>query len=169
MDKRGCLNAARSEAEIQQTAADNAQAEAEAARQQLADLKARQTERGMVLSLQDVLFDTDRATLKAGAELALTRLADFLKQHARTQVRIEGHTDSTGSAAYNVELSQRRAEAVVDALRAQGVAAKQIATAGRGERFPIATNSTAAGRQENRRVEIIFSNPQGQFAQQTWP
>lgn len=161
--------AARSEVARQQSAAESAEAEADAIRQQLADLKAQQSERGMVLSLGDVLFDTDRATLKAGAQLEMTRLADFLKQHSGTRARIEGHTDSTGSAEYNVALSKRRADAVADALRAQGVPTKQIAAAGRGERFPVATNETAAGRQENRRVEIIFSDVKGEFAQRTWP
>lgn len=161
--------AARSEAATQQSAANNAEAEADAIRQQLADLKAQQTERGMVLSLGDVLFDTDRAALKAGAQLTMTRLADFLKQYSQTRVRVEGHTDSTGSAEYNVALSQRRAAAVADALRARGVSAQQIAMAGRGERYPIATNTTAAGRQQNRRVEVIFSNAKGEFAQPNWP
>ena len=113
--------AARSDAAMQQSAAKSAETEADAIRQQLADLKAQQTERGMVLSLGDVLFDTDRAALKAGAQLTMTRLADFLKQYSQTHVRIEGHTDSTGSAEYNVALSQRRAAAVADALRARGV------------------------------------------------
>ena len=137
--------------------------EAEAARRALAELKAKETERGMVLTLGDVLFDTDAATLKPGAALTIDRLAKFLADNPQTKIMIEGHTDSTGSDAYNQQLSQRRAQAVADALVTRGIAAARFSVIGRGEGFAVAGNDTAAGRQQNRRVEIVFSDQAGQF------
>jgi outer membrane protein OmpA-like peptidoglycan-associated protein len=139
--------------------------EAEAARRALAELQAKPTERGMVLTLGDVLFDTDEASLKPGAMLAMDRLARFLETHADTRLVIEGHTDSTGPDAYNQELSQRRARAVADELVSRGIASSRFEAIGRGEGFPVAGNETAAGRQQNRRVEIVFSDQSGNFTQ----
>jgi outer membrane protein OmpA-like peptidoglycan-associated protein len=133
--------------------------------QQLADLQAKKTDRGMVLTLGDVLFDTGQATLKPGAALALDRLADFMRANPQTKVRIEGHTDSTGSAEFNQLLSQRRADAVAAALQSRGLSSDRVSTIGRGEEFPVASNASAAGRQQNRRVEVVFSDASGQFAQ----
>lgn len=141
-----------------------ARAEAESMQQQLAELQAKQTERGMVLTLGDVLFDTNTATLKPGATVALERVAEFMKQNASTKVMIEGHTDSRGSDSYNMELSQRRAQAVGDALAFRGVDRGRVEAVGRGEGFPVATNDSGAGRQQNRRVEIVFSDESGRFA-----
>jgi outer membrane protein OmpA-like peptidoglycan-associated protein len=135
------------------------------AQQQLADLKAKQTERGPVVTLSDVLFDTGAATLKPGADLSIDRLASYLKAHPQTKVLIEGHTDSQGSAEYNEALSQRRADAVEKALILRGVSADAMSTVGRGKEYPVATNDTPAGRQQNRRVEIVFSDAGGRFAQ----
>jgi outer membrane protein OmpA-like peptidoglycan-associated protein len=138
--------------------------EADAARRALAELKAKETERGMVLTLGDVLFDTDTATLKPGAALTIDRLAKFLADNPETRIMIEGHTDSTGSDAYNQQLSQRRAQAVADALVTRGISATRFSVIGRGEGFAVAGNDTAAGRQQNRRVEIVFSDQAGQFS-----
>jgi len=135
------------------------------AQQQLADLKAKQTGRGPVVTLSDVLFDTGAASLKPGADLSIDRLASYLKAHPQTKVLIEGHTDSQGSAEYNEALSQRRADAVEKALILRGVSADAMSTVGRGKEYPVATNDTAAGRQQNRRVEIVFSDASGRFAQ----
>jgi outer membrane protein OmpA-like peptidoglycan-associated protein len=135
------------------------------AQQQLADLKAKQTERGPVVTLSDVLFDTGAATLKPGADLSIDRLASYLKAHPQTKVLIEGHTDSQGSEEYNEALSQRRADAVEKALILRGVSPDMMSTVGRGKAYPVATNETAAGRQQNRRVEIVFSDASGRFAQ----
>jgi OmpA-OmpF porin, OOP family len=132
--------------------------------QQLADLQAKKTDRGMVVTLGDVLFDTGQATLKPGATLALDRLADFMRANPQTKVRIEGHTDSTGSAEFNQLLSQRRADAVAAALENRGLSSDRVSTVGRGEEFPVASNASAAGRQQNRRVEVVFSDASGQFA-----
>ena len=152
-------------AEVQESreTALQARAELESMQQQYAALAARQTERGMVLTLGDVLFDTGQATLKPGAASEIERLAAFLKQHADTRIRIEGHTDSVGTEAYNDDLSRRRAQAVSDALAQLGVGRDRIDVLARGEGFPIVSNDTSAGRQQNRRVEIVFSGPEGAF------
>jgi outer membrane protein OmpA-like peptidoglycan-associated protein len=141
------------------------QADAEATREQLEELQAKQTERGMVVTLgSNVLFDTNRAELKPGASDAIDRVGQFLQKHTNLKVRIEGHTDSTGSDSYNQELSQRRADAVAHALESRGADPSNIQTVGRGSELPVATNDSAAGRQQNRRVELVFSDGEGQFA-----
>jgi outer membrane protein OmpA-like peptidoglycan-associated protein len=156
--------------------AQNAQAQTAAtqaqlanAQQQLADLKAKQTDRGVVVTLGDVLFDTGQATLKPGADLAINRLATYLSANPRTKVLIEGHTDSRGSDAYNEALSDRRAHAVAVALESRGISADQVQTVGRGKGYPVASNDTPEGRQQNRRVEIVFSDESGRFAQEARP
>ncbi len=138
-----------------------AQAEVDQLRQELKNMEAKQTERGILLTFGSVLFETDRAVLKPGAELSLAKLADFLQEHPDRKVLIEGHTDNRGSEEYNRQLSQRRAEAVARALQAQGVSAGRITATGLGENYPVASNDTASGRQQNRRVEVIIQN-QGQ-------
>jgi outer membrane protein OmpA-like peptidoglycan-associated protein len=154
-----------------QAAAAASSAEAQEARQaalaaqsELEALQARKTERGTVITLGDVLFDTGAATLKPGADLALDRLARFLDANSDVRILIEGHTDSRGSDAYNEALSQRRADAVAQALSIRNVSGERVHAIGRGEGYPVATNDNAAGRQQNRRVEIIFSDPSGRFA-----
>jgi outer membrane protein OmpA-like peptidoglycan-associated protein len=149
-------------AEAELAAAAKAE-EAQSAQEALAELQAQQTERGMVLTLSDVLFDTAAATLKPGAALTIDRIARFLEGNPQTRLIIEGHTDSRGSEAYNEELSQRRAQAVGDALVERGIQSNRFEVLGRGEGFPVANNGTAAGRQQNRRVEIVFSDESGQF------
>lgn len=135
--------------------------EADAAKQALKELHARQTERGLMMTLSDVLFRTNQAKLESGGLRNVVKLADFLKQHQQYKVSIEGHTDSTGSDRYNQELSERRVEAVQLALIDMGVGSERIMAQGYGEAFPVANNSTAAGRQMNRRVEIILSDESG--------
>jgi outer membrane protein OmpA-like peptidoglycan-associated protein len=142
-----------------------AQAALANAQQQLADLQAKKTDRGTVVTLGDVLFDTGQATLKPGASLILTRLADFMNDNPQTKLIIEGHTDSRGSDEYNEALSQRRAQAVATELMSRGVPTQSLQTVGRGKNYPVATNDTPAGRQQNRRVEIVFSDASGRFAQ----
>ena len=142
-----------------------AQTELAGARQELANLQAKQTDRGLVLTLGDVLFDTGRATLKSGADRTIDRLAQALKDNPNTRVMIEGHTDSVGGDEYNMALSERRAEAVADALRFRGVPADRYEAKGLGKDFPVASNDTQSGRQQNRRVEIVFSDAAGRFAQ----
>jgi outer membrane protein OmpA-like peptidoglycan-associated protein len=134
-----------------------AQQRAQSLENELRDLRANRTERGLVLTLGDVLFDTGKATLKPGAYATLDRVAKVLHDHAGRKVVIEGHTDSTGSEESNHVLSQQRAQAVQTALMDRGVSGGQIATVGKGEAMPVASNDNAAGRQQNRRVELIFS------------
>ena len=115
----------------------------------------RETSRGIVISLSDILFDVNRATLKPGAESNVRRIAAILQQYPDRKIAVEGHTDATGSDAYNQTLSEQRAASVRAALIAGGVPEDQISSVGFGKTQPVATNDTPAGRQQNRRVEII--------------
>jgi outer membrane protein OmpA-like peptidoglycan-associated protein len=151
-------------AEARAQQADAARKQAEDAQRQLAELQAKQTDRGMVLTLGDVLFDTAQSTLKPGAGAVLDRVAGFLKQNEGTKVLIEGHTDSRGGDAYNQQLSERRAQAVADGLAFRGVDRGRVEAVGRGKTLPVASNDTAAGQQQNRRVELVFSDASGRFA-----
>ena len=127
-------------------------------RQQLSViLETRETARGLIVNLSDVLFDTAQATLKPGAREKLARVSGILVTHPDLKLEIEGHTDSVGSDSYNQGLSERRAESVRSYLVSQRIAAQTITTAGFGESRPVATNANAAGRQQNRRVELVVS------------
>jgi OOP family OmpA-OmpF porin len=117
--------------------------------------------KGILVTLGDVLFDTARSDLKPGGLQNIYPLAEYLKAHPKTMAKIEGHTDSQGSAAYNTELSQRRAEAVRAFLVSNGIDPNRITAQGMGEDFPVATNSTASGRQQNRRVEVTITGAPG--------
>ena len=128
---------------------------------QLAELAAKKTERGLIITLGDVLFATDVARLNANGLVMAQRLATVLQQNPQRTVLIEGFTDSTGKAQYNQELSERRAMAVAEALLAQGVARERIRQRGYGESYPVAANDTAQNRQLNRRVEIVLSDDRG--------
>lgn len=149
--------AAQSQVASAEAAKAEAQARADALASQLADLQAKQTERGIVLTFGDVLFNTDSATLSAQGMATAQRLADVLRDNPDRHVLIEGFTDSTGSDAYNLQLSQRRAESVRMALSQMGVDRSRIETRGYGEAYPVASNATAGDRQLNRRVEIVLS------------
>lgn len=135
--------------------------EAAALRAQMEALQAEKTERGMVLTLGDVLFDLNKADLKPAGIRTVQRLSDFMLQYEDRRVRVEGYTDSTGAESYNQDLSERRAMAVRDALVAEGVARSRVEVIGYGEAYPVASNETSAGRQQNRRVEIVISDENG--------
>jgi outer membrane protein OmpA-like peptidoglycan-associated protein len=139
--------------------AESSERQAETLAAELAELEARETERGLLLTVGDVLFAVDRADLQPGAYPPLSRLAEYLVEHPELSVSIEGHTDSTGSAAYNLELSQARAEAVRGVLVGQGVDPRRISVRGLGFSAPVASNATEAGRQQNRRVEVVIGPP----------
>jgi outer membrane protein OmpA-like peptidoglycan-associated protein len=128
---------------------------------QLKDLNAKQTDRGDIITLGDVLFDSNRAELRAGGLRDMAKLVNFFNQHPKRTALIEGFTDSQGSKSVNIDLSQRRAAAVRDALIMQGVVADRLSTHGYGEAYPASTNDTVAGRQTNRRVEIVLSGEDG--------
>ena len=128
---------------------------------QLKELNAKKTDRGMVITLGDVLFNVNKANLSAGGITNVKKLANFLTKYPERKVMIEGHTDSRGSDTYNQALSERRAEAVQKALGNMGISNERVTTRGYGESSPVATNDTAAGRQINRRVEIVLSDESG--------
>jgi len=150
-----------------QRSADQASASAQrvdSLEAQLADLKVQKTERGLVLTLGDVLFDTGQATLKSSAYATLDRLATALRDKSGRKVLIEGHTDNVGSDESNQGLSERRAQSVQSALMQRDVARSQVTAIGKGENFPIASNDSVDGRQSNRRVELIFTEDQTRVA-----
>ncbi len=140
-----------------QIRADMLQHQTDELRQQL---NAKQTEKGMVLTLgNDILFDIGKSDLKSGAYPTLAKVASFLRQNPDRSLQVQGFTDSTGSAAFNQTLSQARADSVRGAITQNGVDFSRIQTQGMGEGGPVATNESATGRQLNRRVELVFSNP----------
>jgi outer membrane protein OmpA-like peptidoglycan-associated protein len=120
-------------------------------------LETRETARGLIVNVSDVLFDTDSATLKPGAREKLARVAGILASHPDLRIEIEGHTDSVGSDDYNQRLSERRAESVRAYLVQQRIPPTAVDAEGFGESRPVATNDTPAGRQQNRRVELVVS------------
>ena len=149
---------ARQETSNANAAADNALLLAEELRLQIKTLNARQTDRGLVVTLGDLLFDTGQANLKAGAHHHLSNLASFLAKYPERSAIIEGHTDNIGAEDYNLNLSERRADSVRNFLLNQGIASGRLSTSGKGEAIPIAGNDSAGGRQQNRRVEVVISD-----------
>jgi outer membrane protein OmpA-like peptidoglycan-associated protein len=157
------LAARASEVQRAQLATEMAKSQTDAANQEAArlkaevdQLKAAATPRGLVLTLGDVLFDTGKAQLNPGADRKLEQLAQFLKDHPDRRVQIDGFTDSVGSDSYNLDLSQRRADAVRSALLGRGIDSSRIGTQGYGKAYPVASNSESGGRQLNRRVEVVI-------------
>jgi outer membrane protein OmpA-like peptidoglycan-associated protein len=144
-----------------QRAAQDAQARTAQLEAQLADLSAKKTERGMVITLGDVLFGTDLARLNNDGIVTAQKLAKILQLNPQRNVLVEGFTDSTGTAAHNQELSERRAGAVRTALVDMGIAGDRVSVRGYGEAHPVAANDTAQNRQLNRRVEIVLSDDGG--------
>ncbi len=128
---------------------------------QLKDLNARQTPRGIVVTLGDLLFASGQSQLQDAGLHRVGKLADFLKRNPSRVAVIEDYTDSQGAADFNQALSDRRAHAVMDALLHQGVAAQRLSTHAYGEGRPVADNATAGGRQMNRRVEVVFAAEAG--------
>lgn len=158
-------DAARYDAKLARQDATAAEAESELARQQalelqqqIAELNAKQTERGWVVTLGDVLFDTGRAELKEGSLNNLSKLSAFLNRYPDRKVQIEGHTDSIGSSDSNQGLSERRANSVRRYLEGQGIGSDRLTASGLGEHSPVTDNDTASSRQQNRRVEVIIAN-----------
>ena len=119
-------------------------------------LKAKPTDRGLVLTLGDVLFETGSSTLSPGAGRNLDRLVQFLTEHPDRLVQIDGFTDSVGTDSFNQDLSQRRADSVRASLQSRGIASARITTQGYGKEYPVASNSESSGRQLNRRVEVVI-------------
>lgn len=120
-------------------------------------LQTRDTARGLIVNMNDVLFDTGRATLKPDAKLRLAKVAGIIEAYPDLHLQIEGYTDNTGTAQINQVLSERRAATVRDYLIAQGVPVNNVVARGFGEENPVASNDSPAGRQQNRRVDLVVS------------
>ena len=162
--QRQTLNAEQQAEQARQQSQDaqvrNAQLES-----QLLELNARQTDHGMVITLSDVLFDTNRSVLKPQSMRAFEKLVGFMKQYPQRQAAVDGYTDSVGSTHENQLLSGRRADAVRTALVDMGVSGDRLVTRAYGEAYPVADNGSAEGRQLNRRVEIVLSDDKGVIQQ----
>jgi outer membrane protein OmpA-like peptidoglycan-associated protein len=149
---------AKSAAEMEAAKAAKAKAESDQLMKELASLKAKQTERGIVLTIGDVLFATGKADLSPDADKSVAKLAEFLKKNPNRNVLIEGHTDSVGKDDYNLALSRKRADSVKDKLVEDGIEAGRITAVGYGKTFPVASNDTKAGKAQNRRVDVVILN-----------
>ena len=150
------------EAELKNKASERAQARLDSREAEIQHLKdklnAKQTERGSLVTFGDVLFDLNKAELKPAAYRNVRQLAEFLRENPTRKVLIEGFTDSSGSAAYNLQLSEQRAQAVKRALVKEGVDFNNIQTVGFGKEYPVADNATPASRSMNRSVEVTISH-----------
>ncbi len=169
-------NAARQDAGIAQVQAaasqqqaQDAEARARILAAELNDLQAQRTDRGMVVTLSDVVFDTGRAELNPGGVRVAQKVADFLNEYPQRTVAIEGFTDSVGNDTLNQELSERRANAVRLTLIDMHVDPRRITAYGYGRAYPVASNETAAGRQLNRRVEVVISDENGVIGRRSLP
>lgn len=147
----------RAQQRAEQSALEATQAtkKASALEQELQNITVHEESRGTVLTLSDIFFDFNKATLKPGAVQNLSGLVQFLKDEPRRNIVIEGYTDSIGPASYNRNLSYERARAVINYLAKQGINRSRLTVRGYGESFPVASNETPAGRQLNRRVEVV--------------
>ena len=149
------------EMQRERTSSEEARKRAEKLATRVEELEALQTERGLVLTLGDVTFDFNKATLKSGGLRTIRNLGNFLEEYPERNILVEGHTDSIGSDEYNLGLSERRANAVRQALIGLGVSGQRIRIQGVGKMQPVASNATEIGRQQNRRVEVIISDENG--------
>ena len=134
------------------------------AEEQLVSLDSSDTDRGLVMTLGDVLFAGGSANLTPAANRTVLKLVQFLQINPRRVIRVEGYSDSMGEAADNLRLSRERAQSIADVLVDLGVERKRIAVEGYGEAYPVADNASTRGRAQNRRVEIVFSDQTGQMA-----
>lgn len=160
--RAGARSAPEQAAQARQQAATEAE-RAAALQQDLAGMQARSTARGLVVTLGDALFASGRAELLPGAQRSVERIGGVLRQHPERRVLVEGFTDNTGSEDAKLALSRRRAQAFAQAMLDQGIAAERIEVRAHGAAYPVADNGTAAGRQRNRRVEVLFSDAQGRL------
>ena len=171
LDAEAQARAAQQQAAAAQQQAAAAQQRAQSAgersallERELRELAAIKSDRGMVVTLNDVLFDTGSAMLRPGGQRLAARLAEFLREYPDRTIAIEGFTDSVGGDVQNQELSERRAAAVKLALMDAGVDGSRVFVRGYGSAFPVASNDTREGRQRNRRVEVVISDERGSIA-----
>jgi len=155
------LSARTAEVDSAKLARDQAKQKASALQSEVDALNAKPTDRGLVLTLGDVLFDTGKAGLNPGASRNLDHLVQFLTEHEDRRVEIDGYTDSVGTDSFNLDLSQRRADTVKAVLVSRGIDSSRIVSRGYGKEFEVASNSEASGRQLNRRVEIVIGGEGG--------
>ena len=160
-EARAGAESARLIAEEALVEANESRAKAELLEKKVRELQARPTDRGLVLTLGDVLFDLEKSTLKTGGKQTVNQLADFLNEYPERNVLIEGFTDSQGSEDFNLKLSSERAENVKSVLMSKGVQSNRIRIYGYGTKFPVADNKTKDGRRQNRRVEVVISDQDG--------
>jgi len=158
-EQKVAADQARSDANTAQLAAASSEQQAAELQRQIDVLQAKPTDRGLVLTLGDVLFTSGRADLKPGATGNLNKLVAFLDKYPDRSASIQGYTDSVGSEDYNQGLSERRANSVKSYLAGQGIGSTRLSASGKGRNDPVADNDSAAGRQQNRRVEVVISNP----------
>jgi outer membrane protein OmpA-like peptidoglycan-associated protein len=158
-EQKVAADQARSDANAAQLAAANSEQQSAELQRQIDAMHAKPTDRGLVLTLGDVLFTTGKADLKPGATGNLNKLTAFLDKYPDRSVAIQGYTDSVGNDDYNQALSERRAESVKAYLTAQGIGSSRLVASGKGRSDPVADNDSAAGRQQNRRVEVVINNP----------
>jgi outer membrane protein OmpA-like peptidoglycan-associated protein len=165
-DETAAAQTARLQAESARSEADSARLQAEKDAQGMRDrlreqlnaiLETRDTARGLIVSLSDVLFDFNQASLKPGAKEKLAKVSGILLAYPTLRMSVEGHTDSIGTDDYNLKLSQRRADAVRDYLTSNGISSSVVQAIGLGKADPVASNDDNAGRQQNRRVEMVVS------------
>ena len=140
-----------------QSEAEKAQLRAQLLSQLNSILQTRDSARGLIVNMSDVLFDTGSSTLKTGAREKLAKISGIVLAHPGLTLQIEGHTDSVGSDDFNQQLSERRADSVRDYLAEEGVPGSTISARGFGKTQPVATNDTSEGRQRNRRVELVVN------------
>lgn len=164
---RAAADVSRAAAVVANQNADDAIARSAALARRVAELEARPTERGLVLTLGDVLFDTGKATLRSGGMSSVDDLATFLGEYPDRMILIEGFADNTGSVAFNQTLSTQRAAAVKQRLQNRGIDSSRIRTIGFGINHPVGDNATSAGRSQNRRVEIVISDENGVLKDRT--
>jgi outer membrane protein OmpA-like peptidoglycan-associated protein len=156
-EAQSAADAERARAQVAQAEAEKAQLREQLRQQLNSVLDTRESARGLIVNMSDVLFDTGKYSLKPGAKEKLAKISGILLGHPGLQLQIEGHTDSVGSDEFNQKLSEQRAGVVRDYLIAQGVAQDSVTAQGFGKDRPVASNATAAGRQQNRRVELVVS------------
>jgi outer membrane protein OmpA-like peptidoglycan-associated protein len=158
-EQKSAADQSRADADAARAAAANSQQQSAELQRQIDEMHAKVTDRGVVLTLGDVLFTSGQADLKATATGNLNKLVTFLNTYPNRTVVVEGYTDSVGSDDYNQGLSERRADGVKSYLVRRGVGSERLTALGKGKSDPVAGNDSADGRQQNRRVEVVISNP----------